>query len=59
MNTSRGNGGLLKSRVSSDARKTILRMSRGFLAIQKTVAKLICERPAKSWTFLHRAPGDT
>ena len=48
MNTGRGTGGLLKSRVSSDARETILRMSRGFLAIQKTVAKLICERPAKS-----------
>ena len=48
MNTGRGTGGLLKSRVSSDARKTILRMSQGFLAIQKAVAELICERPAKS-----------
>ena len=39
-------GILLKLRASFDCRKTILRMSHGFLAIGKTVTELTFERLA-------------
>ena len=40
-------GSLQKSRVSFDDRKTILHLSHGFLAIQKTVAELTRESLAR------------
>ena len=44
----------LKSCVSFDGHKAILRMSHDFLAIRKTVAELTCERLTKSRTVFGR-----
>ena len=40
-------------------RETILRMSRGFLVIRKTVAELTCKHLVKSWIFFGRTPHGT
>ena len=50
---------LLKSRASFNGRKTILWMSRGCVALCKTVTVLTCEHLAKSWAFLAGTPHAT
>ena len=43
---------LLNSRASCDSRKTILRMSQGFLTIQKTSGELTCDSLVIDWLIV-------
>ena len=50
---------LLKSPVSFEGHKAVLKRPQGFLAIHNTVTELICERFVKFWTFFVQTPHDS